>query len=68
MTWTKKKDTQEAREFWSHVESIAQKVRASEIYANYRVANSTCRHRADLLQPDNASGEDTFETRQLKRA
>jgi hypothetical protein len=37
MTWVKKKDTQEASRFWSHVESVAERVRTSEIYSNNRV-------------------------------
>jgi hypothetical protein len=37
MTWVKKKDTDEAREFWSKVESVARRVRSSEVHANYRV-------------------------------
>jgi hypothetical protein len=37
MTWVKRKDTEEAREFWSKVESVARRVRNSEVHANYRV-------------------------------
>jgi hypothetical protein len=37
MTWVKKKDTQEASQFWSHVESVAERVRTSDVYANHRV-------------------------------
>ena len=40
MTWTKKKDTEQEREFWSHVETIAQRVRVSELHSNHRVGQS----------------------------
>lgn len=38
MTWIKKKETQEDNQFWSHVETIAKQVRASQVYANNRVS------------------------------
>ena len=41
MTWVRKKDTEEARKFWSHVETVAKSVRESEIYANHRVGHSS---------------------------
>jgi hypothetical protein len=37
MTWVKKKNTPEEDRFWSHVESVAERVRTSEIYSNNRV-------------------------------
>jgi hypothetical protein len=37
MSWVKKTDTQEASTFWSHVQSVAERVRTSEVYANNRV-------------------------------
>jgi hypothetical protein len=49
MTWIKKKDTEEAREFWSKVESVARRVRNSEAHANYRVPQK--REEADPEQP-----------------
>jgi hypothetical protein len=43
MSWVKKTDTQEASNFWSHVQSVAERVRTSEIYANNRVPKD-CLH------------------------
>jgi hypothetical protein len=40
MIWTKKKDTEQAREFWSHVEKVAERVRSSELHSNHRVGQS----------------------------
>ena len=44
MTWIKKKDTQESSQFWSHVESVAERVRTSEVYANHRVPQENDRN------------------------
>ncbi len=69
MTWIKKKDTQEAREFWSHVETVAHKVRGSQIYENYRIASPPQRH---CLEPSEKclekSSEARTEDRHLKSA
>lgn len=43
MSWVKKTDTQEASKFWAHVQSVAERVRTSEIYANNRVPKD-CLH------------------------
>ena len=37
MSWVKRTDTQEESKFWSHVQTVAERVRTSEIYANNRV-------------------------------
>jgi hypothetical protein len=51
MSWVKKTDTQEASKFWSHVQSVAERVRTSEIYANNRVPkdclNGPTEHRCE---------------------
>ena len=38
MAWVIKTDTAESREFWSHVKSVARRVRNSEAHANHRIA------------------------------
>jgi len=45
MTWAKKKDTDESSRFWSHVETVAERVRASDVYSNHRVPQQDrCAH------------------------
>ena len=46
MMWVKKKDTQEAVRFWSHVESVAERVRTSDVYANNRVPQESSQDHA----------------------
>jgi hypothetical protein len=41
--WVKRTDTEEASKFWLHVQSVAERVRTSEIYANNRVPKD-CSH------------------------
>ena len=43
MSWVKRTDTQETSKFWSHVQSVAERVRTSEIYANNRLPKD-CSH------------------------
>jgi len=43
MLWVKRTDTQEGSKFWSHVQTVAERVRTSEIYANNRVPKD-CLH------------------------
>jgi len=54
MTWIKNKDTQESSRFWSHVESVAERVRTSEVYANHRVPQEhdrdNVKHHGDLQE------------------
>jgi hypothetical protein len=47
MTWTKKKDTEQERVFWSHVEKVAEKVRASELHSNHRVGQNHTKDDSD---------------------
>lgn len=47
MTWTKKKDTEKEREFWSHVETVAERVRGSELHSNHRVGQNHARAVSD---------------------
>jgi hypothetical protein len=37
MRWVKRTDTQEGSKFWSHVHTVAERVRTSEIYTNNRM-------------------------------
>jgi hypothetical protein len=39
MRSVKNKTTEEKREFWSHVEGVAQRVRSSPTYANYKMTD-----------------------------
>lgn len=67
MTWVKKKDTDEAREFWSKVESVARRVRNSEVHANHRVPQK--QKSIDPQQPtDNRQGETRPEERSRDEA
>jgi hypothetical protein len=43
MSWVKRTDTPEESKFWSHVQSVAERVRTSEIYANNRLPKD-CSH------------------------
>jgi hypothetical protein len=54
MSWVKRTDTQETSKFWSHVQSVAERVRTSEIYANNRVPkdglSGPTEHRCDAQE------------------
>ena len=56
MTWTKKTDTQEAREFWSHVDSVAKRVRNSQVHANHRTPQTQTNSENDR-RTDNPTDE-----------
>ncbi len=60
MSWVKKTDTQEASKFWSHVQSVAERVRTSEIYSNNRLpkerAHGPGEHRCELPEDISAPG------------
>jgi hypothetical protein len=45
MTWVKKTGNEEDRKFWSHVETVAERVRGSELHSNYRVRQNPTRSR-----------------------
>ena len=70
MTWVRKKDTEEAREFWSHVETVAESVRGSEIYANHRVGRShnLVHDGCDQLHRNGREEDSQTEPRHLKQA
>lgn len=67
MTWTKKKDSAEARDFWNHVETVAQKVRKSEIYANFRMPSPVGSGQCADLSEEYEEGQQE-PRRELKRA
>jgi hypothetical protein len=67
MTWTKKKDTDQERDFWSHVETVAQRVRGSEVYSNHRVGQTQTKDSCD--RPSGMIGGDRrTQDHSLKRA
>jgi hypothetical protein len=47
MSWVKKTDTQEGSRFWSHVQTVAERVRTSEVYANNRVPQESSHGQTD---------------------
>jgi hypothetical protein len=50
MKSVKNKDTQENREFWSHVELVAERVRSSPAYANFKmIEKSNTQSSSNLL-------------------
>lgn len=61
MTWIKKKETQEDNHFWSHVETIAKQVRASQVYANNRVSQQ----KPDAPECSNRTVSDELKNSQL---
>lgn len=67
MTWTKKKNTEQEREFWMHVETVAQRVRGSELHSNHRVGQNrtkdSCDRPAGMIDGDRQTQD-----RPLKRA
>ncbi len=64
MTWTKKKDTEQERDFWSHVETVAERVRGSEMHSNHRVG----RTQDSCHRPSSGRDEAQTQDRSQKRA
>src|ERR1700692_3348996 len=62
MKSVKNKTTQENREFWCHVESVAQRVRSSPTYANHKMtdgsrsSSSEQREAAESIENDDEQG------------